>query len=291
MTKRQTLPPEIEQLSAYLDGELTSRQRMALEARLRTQAALRAELEQLQKTRSMLRSLPRLRAPHNFTLSPQTARVSTQTRLPALFGAVSALSSALLIFLVIAGLLVGIPGQPASQAEDSQVMMLEETVVVEQEGELPMAQEMAAPTEPLLGGAIAPDDGTSRYAEPTIEAAQIPPSAASPTPDAGLVFEIQGISTPTPALQGTAEPLFTAIPLSEAYPAALPEEESLPRFTATGTVGEALPEGAAPKVPEPTPLPDTSPLSTALFAGELFLAMIALLAGITALVLMIRFHR
>jgi hypothetical protein len=62
---------DIERLSAYLDGDLTPREREALEARLRTEADLRHRLEELRHTIAQLKGLPMVRAPRNFTLTPK----------------------------------------------------------------------------------------------------------------------------------------------------------------------------------------------------------------------------
>ena len=60
-----------ETLSAYLDGQLTPRELTHLETRLSSDPELRTALEELRQTRGVLRSLPKLRVPRNFTLSPE----------------------------------------------------------------------------------------------------------------------------------------------------------------------------------------------------------------------------
>lgn len=71
MTDRPLSPKDLEILSAYLDNQLGSREVKRLEARLEQNDGLRATLEDLRRTRFMLRSLPKVRAPRNFTLSPR----------------------------------------------------------------------------------------------------------------------------------------------------------------------------------------------------------------------------
>jgi hypothetical protein len=73
---------ELEQLSAYLDGELEPTQRQALVARLQVEPDLQAQLEALRTTKQTLAYLPRLRAPHNYTLNPDMVTVRTPKRQP-----------------------------------------------------------------------------------------------------------------------------------------------------------------------------------------------------------------
>jgi len=57
---------QFEQLSAYLDGELTAEQALDLKHALADDAEMVAELESLRKTRQLLRDLPAEPAPHDF---------------------------------------------------------------------------------------------------------------------------------------------------------------------------------------------------------------------------------
>lgn len=60
-----------ELLSAYLDDQLSAKERARLEARLASDPALRAELEDLRRTVALVRELPTAPLPRNFIL-PQT---------------------------------------------------------------------------------------------------------------------------------------------------------------------------------------------------------------------------
>ncbi len=62
---------DYEQLSAYLDGQLSPIEQTRLEERLRGNSELRSALDELSRTRSLLRMAPRRRAPRNFTLTPE----------------------------------------------------------------------------------------------------------------------------------------------------------------------------------------------------------------------------
>lgn len=62
---------DLELLSSYLDGQLSSADAARLEARLRTEPDLRSVLQDLRGARSLLRQLPMRKAPRNFRLTPQ----------------------------------------------------------------------------------------------------------------------------------------------------------------------------------------------------------------------------
>lgn len=61
---------DLELLSAYLDGELSDREREKLEQRLTHDGGLQTALDELSDTVALLRNLPHLKAPRNFTLDP-----------------------------------------------------------------------------------------------------------------------------------------------------------------------------------------------------------------------------
>ncbi len=66
---------DVEQLNAYLDGELDATQRRRLESRLGSDPELKSILDELREARMVLRRLPQRRAPRNFTLTPKMAGV------------------------------------------------------------------------------------------------------------------------------------------------------------------------------------------------------------------------
>jgi len=112
-----------ELLSAYIDGQLSRGKRERLEARMRTNPELKAALEDLSQTRAMLRSLPRLKAPRSFRLTPEMAGQSQPKRLYPVFQFASALSSILLVMVLLSDYLgfgfTSLFGQPASQAPEA----------------------------------------------------------------------------------------------------------------------------------------------------------------------------
>lgn len=86
-------------LSAYLDGELRPAERQALVARLQTDPDLGERLENLRKTKLTVGYLPRVRAPHNFTLTPEMVTVRPKKAQP--FAATMRLTSALAAILLV----------------------------------------------------------------------------------------------------------------------------------------------------------------------------------------------
>ena len=90
---------DAELLSVYLDGQLSKTDAARLEARLKTDPELRTVYEQLRQSRSLLRSLPARRAPHNFMLTPGMAGI--RPPLPAAFPIfrLASVFAALLLFV------------------------------------------------------------------------------------------------------------------------------------------------------------------------------------------------
>ncbi len=63
-------PEDWEILSAYLDGQASVKEQEKIKQKLATEPDLQRALDELQRTKMVLRSAPRRRVPHNFTLSP-----------------------------------------------------------------------------------------------------------------------------------------------------------------------------------------------------------------------------
>ena len=111
MTGNALSDHDLEQLSAYLDGELGERERHDLEGRLATDAALRQTLDELRATVELVRSLPPLKAPRSFSLDPRVygrrapwwKRILSTGSVLQLAGA---LGSAASIALIVAALLL-----------------------------------------------------------------------------------------------------------------------------------------------------------------------------------------
>lgn len=129
--KSQSQPSEEridELLSAYLDGILTSDERVMLDARLRQEPALRKRLEALRLTVDALAHLPMVQTPRNFILSPsmvapaRPAPRRRQRRTWQVFGWATAVA-AVLFLLVFAGDVFVVA--PSLRSEPTQVLLEE----------------------------------------------------------------------------------------------------------------------------------------------------------------------
>jgi hypothetical protein len=96
---------DLEALSAYLDGELTSSEKAKLEKRILADKALATVFFELRETRALLRKMSRRKAPRNFTLKAGMpgVRAPRTPFVPALAWA-SAVSMVLFIFTLVISL-------------------------------------------------------------------------------------------------------------------------------------------------------------------------------------------
>lgn len=147
---------DLETLSSYLDGQLTPRERAQLETRLQTELELRTALEQIWQTQAAVRTLPFLRAPRNYTLTPRMVGARKQSpRLYPTLGLASALASFIFILVLIGDLIsIRTPAITSLQA-----VQLSET---------PVAELMApVQTEAALSKSAAPEGETGVAREST----------------------------------------------------------------------------------------------------------------------------
>ncbi len=119
------------QLSAYIDGELTDNERQSLELRLQEEPELRGELQALRQTVNLIQQLPAMKAPRNYMLTaemladvPERTTVATPRNIiPLPF--MSALSSAAAAIFIIAGVILlmsGDDGNDLATTTSSDVM-------------------------------------------------------------------------------------------------------------------------------------------------------------------------
>lgn len=160
---------EWEALSAYLDGQLSSKERARLEEKLRVNLALSKKLEELQKTRQLLRSQPRIKPPRNFTLTRELVG-SRPEILPGWFRITpalqftSAIASVLLVLVFITDLLALGPAnmeRPIALDNASRVMEVSEPIIEIESEEMPVEEAMELPLammEKSISGTSGPDE-------------------------------------------------------------------------------------------------------------------------------------
>ncbi|MGD2103690.1 MAG: hypothetical protein PVJ55_01060 [Anaerolineae bacterium] len=156
-----------EQLSAYLDGEMSEHERQRFETRLSQDPELRAELRTFNRTVSLVRELPEVSAPRNFILSetmvkrerlvPEIHRARRERQrgigawaAPLLTGAATVVS--LLFVVVVVGdlLLPAVGGRasapaPMLQRDEAPEMAPEAAVTPETEPMESGAADLASP--------------------------------------------------------------------------------------------------------------------------------------------------
>jgi hypothetical protein len=183
---------DVEQLSAYLDGNLSEAETARLETRLRSEPALEAVLEELRQARTVLRRTPQRRAPRNFTLTPKMAGLR-----PPVPRAVPVLSwaSAVAMLLFVCSLGTSLLGRlPLGAGAPLMV---------------------AAPAS--RGSGTASDSGAQEYGigggPPPTEAPAALPAAPQLTLTPGEIMPFAPLQTPTGETANLQAPAATAAPV------------------------------------------------------------------------------
>ena len=221
-------PRDLETLSAYADGALSPEERLAVERRLEQDPALRQAFQELRTTSALLRALPQIRPPHNFTLTPEMAGLrSGRLRTPFLQLATALATLAFVVTVGVDMLGGAMPGAALRAAAPAQEFALEAPAEVAEADALGAgAVSSVAGTEGAVDRAVVEE---TAVAEKTVveetavmAAAPLEAPAATPTavvqaeefasregPNAGGAGEIP----PAPS-EGTAAPLLAAAPTS-----------------------------------------------------------------------------
>ncbi len=267
MTVSPQIPSDrdLELLSAYLDGELTDREKEKLEQRLARENALRAVLDDLHETVTLVSDLPRLKAPRSFTLDPAVygrtvgrsvpwwQRLFTLESALQLSGALGAAASILLIILAVlftqegSGKLSMSAERPAS--ESSQVAM--QPTLAESEAE---ETALAYAGNDLLQTTMAAQNtyyATHQAMTPTLAPTQAALSMAAP---AGEESFQDTTTAPTEVAQemaaGTvAQEAAPLAPDNEQPTIMMVEPDAYPPAAAQDAVGATAPQPAAASAP------------------------------------------
>jgi len=117
-------------LSAYLDQQLSEKEKLKVDQLLQTNPACRSALERLQHTRYLLKQLPIHRVPKNFTLTPQTIKRAVIPPFNAVLRYSSAVAALLLVFFLALDMfpLLRPPSQAVEMKAAEPEMMAEESM-------------------------------------------------------------------------------------------------------------------------------------------------------------------
>ncbi|RPI81909.1 MAG: hypothetical protein EHM41_19665 [Chloroflexi bacterium] len=220
---------DIELLSAYLDGQLDARRKAKLESRLQNETELNKMLEELSRTRTLLRSAPKLKAPRSFKLKPEMVAKRQARPVYPVFQFASAMAMILLVFVLLGDYLVLRQPMAASE-ETSMAMQAQDSAVEEALKEAPDERTMSreageadASEQPNLAMEAAPP---APEATMTAEAEEIPTFGAV-TPEAEMYAVPQEESAGTPA----EEPTELAFGEPENLPSARSEVQEIRRVS------------------------------------------------------------
>jgi hypothetical protein len=207
--KPQISSRDLNSLSLFLDGQLSPAERQRLERRLEGNHALRQALIEMQQTRTLLRSMPKRRAPHNFTLSPQMVGVRERRSVFPVMGFVSALASILFV-LVLAGDLTGIftsstrsvalQAMPMVEAAAPTLEAAQEKRAQPESSDSPTPAETQAQEAQALKAIAPPSDETGAEPSDTLPPALMgagQEASATATPEVGFEHESQPMVSPT----------------------------------------------------------------------------------------------
>jgi hypothetical protein len=189
MMTNQITAHDYELISAYLDNQLSDKDRLVLESRLKSDPLLQAELHEISKTRQLLRDLPKLRAPRNYFIKADIVQTRPSLRLAPIFGIVSAVASVALA-LVIFGSTLFSSSTPVALAPAAPKVVVTETVQQEiQRNEVVQVTPTEEAPMTMLG---APAMATSTIPEDEYKALE----PGIPTPTTIYLYALPPTSTP-----------------------------------------------------------------------------------------------
>lgn len=155
-----------EALSAYLDGELSEKERLKLENTFKEIPDLNFELEELKQVRDLIQNQPLIRSPRSFSLTQEMVGIRPLNRgvfnAYPILSSISVMASLLFVFVLIADLVVpktGVSVQPAPLVYEAAPAeaQIQESLALESESSLiqpesSSASDEAVPSEDLAVG-------------------------------------------------------------------------------------------------------------------------------------------
>src|SRR5574341_2303351 len=269
-----TTPQDFDRLSAYLDNQLSPAEKAGLEARLDHEPELRVALDDLRMAVRALRSLPTVKPPRNFTLSPDRARAIVRPRgvFPALRLA-TALAAFAFVIAVVGDFATNLAQPRLASAPAAAVTVVAQMSAAPIETLAPLAAQDAITVtrEDLTDNAAATTASANATAEsgtPPISALAPPVPTTAAEGSAGGEAPLQAPSTPTPS--ATEEAGKRAAQMVTATP----ETEIVAPFAANGAPTPA-PAPSEAQAPEAVNLPPLRYIEAGLALLTLLLAIAA----------------
>jgi anti-sigma factor RsiW len=290
---------DIELLSAYLDGELSDSEREQLEQRLQAEPDLRRELESLRQLVALVRTVPMLKAPRDFTLTPAMVGQTPTRRTLSLAPYITLLSAAAAFVLIAVGALSllnmssqALPVPLASEAMIASMptAQLEEQFATDGETETSAAEARNALATIGVGqgGAAASDAVLAEAAALPTTTAPFTPAMLTVTPALGLVGNAAGGEVaPAPMLAQQSQPspdpaqsetfatgafASTSVAQAPTIPTVTALPSQPPPSTTLAVMPTLLPPAAPPPAPPPPPSDQTPQASPSIPIGVWLIA-------------------
>lgn len=226
MAQTSPLPPEtLEQLSAYLDGQLSKPEQQQLEERLVSDPSWQAELASLRAVSQLLHQLPTKRVPHDFILTPDMVKIPRFLFFPATrsYSVFSAVAAVLLVALGVRFLLnspsLNVVLPTANSIASEEVFRSAQSVAV-----LPTVSPLMTESAPMVSAFSAPMladgfmDSSEEEATITQLEASVPSGMVTLPSQEGIarigesapILQLEAITAPAPT--ATLPPTATLAP-------------------------------------------------------------------------------
>jgi len=257
----------LDNLSAYLDGELDARQRARIERHLATCSACQHELATLRATVELLSRVPAKPVPRSFVLpasvQAQQARYKFwSTAYSALRASTLAVAFMLVLFLssdALIGMRAIMPGQPARVVQPAMQK------VADAPREVAQAAEAARPAEEPLPSKPAVEKLAERAAKVAVAPTGVPSAAATAKPgDAKSAEPTRGVAAAPRAFGISPE----ALPTQTVSAAAAPARISSGDIAAPTAAQEAIPQPGRMLSTPASVLPTATPTRPVTMAPE-----------------------
>lgn len=257
---------QVEQLSAYLDRQVSPAERATIDAHLQHCMECRAELDSLRQTIAMLHSMPRVAVPRAFTLSEVQAGIRRPAAAPGWFGGLARGLGAVAAIALVAFVAITVlrpeqapwkPSQTIARAQPTAVVPTAAPAVAAPmapaPAEAPLAKSQEQPPTTVVQPS--PEAALAMMASPATEAPaarEIAPTGAMDATEPAADLAGAAASAPEESVGATAAPMLSA----KAAPTE-PVTSMAAAAMGRGGGGPDEPAGIAPELltPEPAPPP------------------------------------